>query len=169
VVSGQTYTAFGGQIALGTGREGDDARASGLSLQLSGVNQTILAALLTDFYRGRLATISRVYYDAAGAVIGGAVVLYEGYLNDDWQLRALRSEQLDAGNAILETRIGSRLNQPNQQRGIRTNLTSHQRQFSGDLFFQFVPAIAGKTIKWGAPVIVGGGAPDDSGDPHGDE
>lgn len=53
----QTWQAVGGAIRLGAAQESTDADAQGVELELSGVDQAILAILLAQQHRGRLGII----------------------------------------------------------------------------------------------------------------
>lgn len=157
-VSGQVYTGIGGLVEIGDAEETPDDKGQGLRLALSGVDQSIVSTLLNNFYRGRYCHLHRVYLNSSGQVIGGKIDIFvNGYMNEPWRISATRDERFAPGTVRVETRIVPRHAVGVQLRGIRTNLTSHQRHFSGDLFFQHVSTLVGKKIRWGGahPIVLG--------------
>jgi len=150
-VGAQSYTALGGLIEVGDVEETRDDKGQGLELALSGVDQSIVSVLLTNFYRGRACRLYRVYLSAAGTVIGDRILLFPGLMNEAWTITGTRDEGLGAGTVRITTRVVSRLaGMGGQVRGIRTNIVSHQRHFTGELFFQHVSGVAARIngVRW---------------------
>lgn len=144
------WIATGGLLAFGNVEETSDDRAQGVEMTLSGVTTAIIATLLDENTRGRYAQIWRANLDAATGLLTGDPISYGRYLmNQAFSIE--EDSQEDLSTIIVKTRIVSRLAMFRQTRGIRTNLTSHQRIAPGDTFFQNVAALVGQRIYWGVP------------------
>lgn len=144
-----TWSAFGGRIVIGSMQETSDRSGSGMSLQLSGVDQAFVAALLSNFYIGRLCILYRVYLDANGDPVGDMFEIGRGYMNSSWRVVSTRPDDRAPGEVIVSTEILPSLVRGEQIRGLRTNLASHQRVFPGDYFFNNVAGIVNINILWG--------------------
>jgi len=156
LVDSQVWTAVGGMLEHGATQESADANNQVLEIALSGVDQTIVSAIQADGYRGRLAILRRVYF-AAGAVVGTAWERFRGYMNEPWRTSQAYDAQGNPQGIIVRTTVVSRLAVGERLRGIKTNLASHQRIFSGDLFMQFVESLANRRLVWGTIPMWGGG------------
>lgn len=146
----QTWQAIGGALSWEAISEAGDDRAGGVPITLSGVDLSIISLLLSHKFRGRGVTIWRAHLNpTTGAVIADPYKVFKGLMNDKWEV----TEQVaDEGSTIdVKTRLVSRIALFRQLKGIRTNLASHQRHFSGDTFFQNVPILVGRKIYWGTP------------------
>lgn len=144
------WEAVGGLLEMGGVEETSDARAQGIDVKLSGVDQAILAVLLGSQYRGRPVKIWRVHLDrATGLVVPSPILLFQGlqlspYTVDEERTRA-------GGTVRISTRLSGYFG-VERVRGIVTSLVSHQHYFIGDLFFQHTTSLANKKIYWGTPV-----------------
>lgn len=143
--NGLSWFAVGGQLAFSGVEESSDA--GGVDVVLSGVNQTVLAALLNNNYRGRRVRIYRAYLDpVSGGVRADPVMLFEGLQLSPYEITEDRNH--GGGTVTVKSRMRSRLG-IGKVRGIAANLTSHQHLFAGDTFFQFAASIGGQQIHWG--------------------
>lgn len=164
----QTWTGIGGAMVFNAVVETSDERQSGVELHLSAVDQTVMAAILNNHFRGQTLKIWMVHIDPdAGTIIADPLLLFQGFQNSGWRMSEQREEEGGGGSATLVTRIVSRLAELAQSRGIKCNVTSHQQYFSGDTFFQNVPDITGKVVVWGGYQRMGGSPPGGPRDPLG--
>lgn len=177
---GETWTGLGGTLELAPEQEeSPDFDAQSLELKLSAVDQTILAAILNNNYRGREFILYFGTLDVAlGTLVDTPLEAFRGLLNDPWEF----SENPEAatggpGTAEIRTRVRGELSAGGGVREIRTNVSSHNAaleragETAGDTFFQHVPGLENRTIAWGRESVnlgsSGGGTGDDF--PTGDE
>lgn len=151
--NGFAWQAVGGRLSVDGFSETADPDASGNRLILSGVDQSIIAAILGQNYRGRIARIWYAHLDpVTGAVVANPVLMFDGYMNDGFKIDESRGD-FGGGTVDVSTKLVARINDLAKVRGIRTNLHSHQvapvTGASTDTFFQTVPTIPGRKIYWG--------------------
>jgi len=162
-----SFSAIGGTCEFGPVAEGTMPGEGNTEVKLSAVDQTAIAALLTNSCLGRNAYIWRCYFDANWAVISSPAPLFVGYLNGDWRCEEDRPvDPAQRGTATLTTRVTDIFSDFDQIRGIQTNLASHQSQpeqptpatteslFAADTFMQYAAAMAWKRFQWAAQIYV---------------
>jgi hypothetical protein len=118
---------------------------SACRISLSGVDQSILAAILTLESRGRRCKIWWGHYDqAAGTIIADPL------MNDTFDITESHDPATGAGTVDIATRISERVSDVGRLRGIRTNVQSHQASgipgASTDTFFHNVAGLLGTRI-----------------------
>ena len=174
---GQTWEGIGGVMTFTPPPETTDHSAQAMRLTVSGVDTGVIAAVLGNHVRGRLATVFWGQIDlATGAVVADPLEVFTGLLNDEWRIGHAQDEE-GLGTATVSTTVVSRLARTLSPRQCRTNVTSHDAMLDrasiavGDKLFEFVPTLENKVIVWGrvasgpAAVKITGGPPhDDSGD-----
>ena len=148
VWDGETWEGIGGALGFEPIEEGSDLKANGIGLRMSGVDQTIIAALLGQNYRGRSVSVYRVKFDSDGAIVADPVEIFTGKLNTGFEIRETRADDARSGTVEIMTQCVSDLAVLVYSRGIKTNLASHQAVESGDTFFQHVNAMP-NWIVWG--------------------
>jgi hypothetical protein len=157
--AGETWTAVGGALVVGEPQESSDDNAAGVSLSFSATDGAVMAALLGQTFLGRKARIYRASLRQSDGALD-AVEIFNGFLNDAITIRDERDPVTGAGSVEVETRLTARTGDLARQRGFRTNIASHQAVYADDLFFQFVPDLAGRSIRWGRPIeLVGAPTP----------
>jgi hypothetical protein len=148
------WQAVGGLLEFGGVEETADQRAQGVELRLSGVDQTIIAALLSSNQRGRTVRIWRAALDPVlGTVKDSPLLLFEGLQLEGYAVQEDRDHK--GGTVSIRTRVVGYL-ALERVRGIVANLVSHQHHFAGDLFFQHTASLGRRMIYWGtrAPATV---------------
>jgi hypothetical protein len=147
--SSQTWTAVGGALVVGNVEESSDASGQGIDLQLSGVDQTILSALLSNDFRGRTCQVYRAHLDTStGTIIADPVLLFEGLQLSPYEVTERTDATKGGGTVTIKTRIKGRMG-VDRTRGIWSNLASHQHFYATDTFWQNAAALANKEITWG--------------------
>lgn len=151
VWSGQTWQAVGGRLELDALGESTDGAGTGFKMNLSGVDQTVIALILGARYRGRTASVWYVHLDqAAGTVITDPVLMFVGMLNGGWDI--VESRSFEGGTVDITLRLTAKVNELVRVRGVRTNLQSHQTVIPSattDTFFQHVGLLALRKVFWG--------------------
>lgn len=152
-----TWTSVYGAMAVDIMPETSDARAGGVGLSINGVDQTILALILGETYRGRLA---KVYLAAITpstyAVVSSPVTFFVGLMNDAWTVTESRGQN-GGGRVDISTRVSSRYADFQRTQGIRCNVFAHRAAlraaaptgWSTDTFFQNTAAAMYRPVYWG--------------------
>jgi hypothetical protein len=122
------WEAIGGLLEMGGVEETSDARAQGIDVRLSGVDQTVLSVLLNSQYRGRTVKIWRGHLDrTTGQFVGDPLLIFQGLQLSPYTVDEDRSRT--AGTVRISTRLSGYFG-VERIRGIMTNLASHQHHFS---------------------------------------
>jgi hypothetical protein len=170
VWAGQTWEGVGGNLQLGAVEESRDASAQGVDLSLSGVDQSILSALLSYDYRGRVCQVYRAHLNpTTGAVITDPQLLFEGLQVAAFEVTEQRDSR-NGGTVTVKTSIRGRMG-VDRRKGIISSLVGHQRYFPGDTFWQNAMAVAAAIERgglwWGNHQVQGGGPYYDPGENSG--
>lgn len=164
----QTWTAVGGLLVWDGVQELADLRAQGVTLTLSGVEQSILAEILTYHMRGRAAVINLAHIATDGTIVSDPYEIFSGYLNDRWTVRDTRDEA--GGTVTISTRIVSRIAIMERSSPVLCSLSSHREMLRrsgatgaalGDTFFTKLPAVVAEPTYWGTINPTGPGNPGD--------
>lgn len=146
--NGRTWTATKGALAFGHAKESSDLSAGAIELTLSGVDQSIIAILLSQHYLARSVKVWRAHLNtAAGTVISSPIPLFSGYMNGGYTVKDVRPIE-GHGTCTITLRCTDQLARLEERRGFQTNETSHQAVHSTDRFFQHVNVLAHKPIVW---------------------
>lgn len=160
---GKTWTAVGGHLRFDAVQEVTTLTGQGVRITLDGVDQTVISALLSENYIGRVARIYRGHIGTDGTIIADPVELFNGLLNSPFEIRE------DGETVKVTTFVVSTLTRLRQRRGIRANVASHQQHFPNDTFFRHITAANARQPFWpGRPPRDpggggGGGGPTDPG------
>ena len=78
--------------------ESDDLDASGVDLTLDGVNQTIIAVLMDNHFRGQNATVYKGWFDPdAGTLLGSyPLLMFRGLQNEAYNISETSTDLPDA-------------------------------------------------------------------------
>lgn len=166
VALSETWTAVGGGLVHGPVRETDDRRGQGVILTLSGVDQTIVSAVLTNNFRGFPLLIYLLHFDPDTGAQDTPDLISHGRQNSDFKFHETRdpSSQASGGRVTVTTRISADLAEINQIVSIRCSVDNHQEMIrrSGvasptDTFFERVTSLMNKPVFWGtdSPTEVG--------------
>lgn len=136
--------------------ESDDLDASGVDVTLDGVNQTIIAVLMDNHFRGQNATIYKGWYDpSAGTLLGSyPLLMFRGLQNEAYNVSETSTDLPDA--VQVTTRVIGRVTRPGSENVVRTNPEAHLSYLvRGGLsdttanFFIFTAQVAGLPVYWG--------------------
>lgn len=150
--SGYTWVGIGGVLEFTQVEESTDLAAARTQLKISGVDQTILAAVLTDgAIAGRTVELYLASFDpTTGALVDAPFKFFRG-LFSGWEIRESPPSPASAGTVEITAHCVSRVADLDQQRGIQTNLASHGALYPGDQFFGYVDQLAKRKIVWRKP------------------
>lgn len=143
--NGNAYSAAGDAMSFESVTETPDPSGQRLRIVLDGVQLGAIAALLSQNYIGRLATVRRAYLNAAGTIIADPLVLFTGYMNTPWEV----TEDWDGRWCKVSTELVSPLAVFEQVRGITADKTSHQRFYATDTFFAHIVDKPTGDFGWG--------------------
>jgi len=132
-----------------------DMDASGVNIVFDGVNQTIIAILMGNQFRGQPIEIYKAWFDASdGAVLGSPALLFDGFQLDPYTISETSTDEPDA--VSVTTRATNRLTSLRNENVVLTNPTSHLNYLvRGGLsdttanFWILVPEIDGLQQFWG--------------------
>tara|TARA_R100001377_G_scaffold8546_1_gene4466 strand:+ start:52 stop:606 length:555 start_codon:yes stop_codon:yes gene_type:complete len=141
VFSNNTYSSSSHLLGMADVNETSDAQIGTFTINLSGVNQTFIAILLSENYIDRGVVISRAILNSAGAIIGVPIPLYKGRI-DGFAIKD------DKSTSQINLSTASHWSDFEKESGRRTNHNSQQIFFPGDKGFEFASS-AVKDIKWG--------------------
>ncbi len=145
-----TWTAIGGAMSIDPLTESTGDRDQGARLELSGVDQTLITALLGNNFRGRKLNIWVAMLDDNASVVG-TIRMFRGFQNSEWNVEEERPDE-GPGTVRVTANIQSRLVDEKDARGIQQNVDGHQgvhADFSNDLFFEFVRSLPHENFDWG--------------------
>lgn len=144
-----TTITWDGQEWLGVGRlgsidavsEGIGLEARGLSFRISGVPGSHVALALGEHYQGRDCKVWFAPLDESYTVIADPALVFFGRMD-------VMDIELGKTAAITVT-AESRLADWDRPRVRRFNHEDQQIDYPGDKFFEFVPQMAEKELRWG--------------------
>jgi len=138
---GTTYTASSIFLGISEVTESPEVAVDSLSIGFSGADQTIIALLLNNDYSEADATIYRGFLDDNQALIADPFILFKGKV-ESFELE----ENINASQVNIN--ITSHWADFERIQGRKTNTSSQQLYFSGDLGFNYASQSTGD-IKWG--------------------
>ncbi len=158
----QTWTAIGGGLVHDVIQETSDRRGQGVKLSLYGVDQTIIAAILSNNFRGHPFQIHLLHFDPDTGVQDTPDLLVEGRQNSDFTIIEDRdpSSQESGGIVNVETRITADMSEINQIMSVQCSIASHEEMLrrSGvvapdDKFFARVGTLMNVEVVWGEDTV----------------
>jgi hypothetical protein len=171
---GRTWVGIGGAIDFTPPPETSDPAAQSLRISLSGVDRSIITAVLDSNLRGRMATL---YWGqillSTGVIVEEPIEVFQGLMNAMWDIEHTPSDEQSAGTVRVSTTIVTEMARRLSRRIVKTNVLSLQQMqkrttrdiwdnSNPDVFFQTLPALIGQPIYWGRvgasipPTFVGG-------------
>jgi hypothetical protein len=142
---GDTYTGTGALGGIDRIEEDSELARTPVSMTLSGLPTTLIAALLTENYQGRLATIYIGYFDTTTKqLVADPIILYRGLMD---------TPTFAQGSTLSITlSVESRFAQWDRPLSRRYNNADQQGFFPGDTGMSFVEQSTEKQIAWGQPL-----------------
>lgn len=145
---GNVYLGGGELVGMGEVVESAALNPEKISLTLSGVDNALIAKVLTESYHGRSATLYMSYIGNDGALVATPEMLWEGRM-DSMGIETSR------GSSVIEVICESRLLIWNESVEL---LYTHEHQglltaLGTDDFFNRVVELADKVVKWGGQSV----------------
>ena len=139
-----TYQGIGSLGKLGVISEGTDVKADGTSLQLSGIDPTLLSESMADVKVGAPAKVWLALFDrVTGAMLGAPYPMFVGMVD--------APQILVGGDTVtislpLESRL-SNLQRPRMQ---RYTAADQRRKYPTDSGFNWVESLNSQSMRWGS-------------------
>jgi hypothetical protein len=128
-----TYIALGHFLSFSDIEETSTVQVSSLTVQLSGIDQTFLSAVLSEYYIDRPLKIYKGFLDDTMAVVADPILIFEGRMDSP-----IISENPDDGSCILSAAATNTWVDFERLAGRHTN---HEEQ---QIFSELT-----KEIRWG--------------------
>lgn len=143
--AGNTYAAVGNLLTFSSIRESAEARIDSVTVQLSGVSQEWIAAVLAETYIDRRLVIYKGFRDTRGNIIVDPVAIFDGRMD-----APVIGEDPDEepGRSIVHLEASSHWSDFERKPGRRTNDAIQRLHFPGDAFFDHVSATS-RQVFWG--------------------
>lgn len=142
---GRTYTALGHLLKFDGIEESAALEVTQLRVQLSGVDQAIIAQVLQYAYIDRRIVIRKAFLDGAGGVLVDPIAIFDGRCD-----APVIEEDPDSGQCSISLAASAQWIDFERRPGRHTNHDEQQIWFPGDRGFEFISQL-GREIKWGAP------------------
>lgn len=139
----KTYTALGHFIGFSDIEESSALQVANLTAQLSGVDQSLISAVLSENYIDRTLRIYKGFLDDNAAVIASPILIFEGRMD-----APTIEENPDDGSCTVSIAATNAWVDFERKSGRHTNHEEQQLFFPGDKGFEFVSEITSE-ITWG--------------------
>ena len=139
--SSVTYSSSSFLVNIPEYSEETDINKSSLTIALSGADQTYISLALAENIVNDAVTIYRAFLDSNNAIIADPFLLYKGNI----ETYTIQETETDS---VLNLNVVSHWADFEKKSGRKTNSTSQQRFFSGDLGMAFSSENV-LDIKWG--------------------
>lgn len=142
--SGNTYIGLGNLVSIDPVEETAELKGMSFIARLSGVPATAVGLALNENIQGRLAVFFLAAFDSGWNLLGNPA-------NSVW-LRAQMDAQkirVSGQTAVIEITMRNRLAAWDEANILRYTDDDQKVLFPGDNFFEFVPQLTLKEIRWG--------------------
>ena len=145
---GQPYSALGHFINFSDIEETSELQVANITVQLSGVDQSAVSAVLSENYIDRPLRIYKAFLDDDLAIIADPILIFEGRMDSP-----VINENPDDGTCTVQVSASSAWVDFERLSGRHTNHEEQQIFFPGDKGFEFVSSVAAD-IFWGQVAYV---------------
>lgn len=139
---GATWLSVGHLIAFDTVEESGDLQATGCTINLSGMNEEVIALVVDQDLADKPITIYRGFFDPNNAIIT-PVQIFRGRSDG-----GTFSENTDDGTSVVSLRGINQFVDYEKVNGRRTNDKEQQFHYPGDRFCKFIAELTNKVIEW---------------------
>lgn len=147
--NGLTWTAIGGTLTLGGLGEATGITSAAPTIVFAAVDLTVLSAVLTQNFIGRLVQVWVAHLDpTTRVVVVDPLLIARSYMGGGWHaVERFTADGISTGDVTLT--CTDRLSVLTDRRGIQANQASHQSFYASDQFFQFSDQAANTVVDWG--------------------
>ncbi len=138
---GQTWTGAGNLLSISEIKETGAIEASGITMQLSGMNQSVLSAALGQAQQGLPGKVWLGALDANNEIVEDPFLCFEGRLD-------VPDITDDGATCTVRVSYESRLIDLERARERRITHEDLQIDFPGDLGHEFVAGLQDKSVVW---------------------
>ena len=139
---GNTYTGAGPLGSIGRAEEDSELSRTPLTLRLSGIESSVLSAILNEHYQGRQATVRVGYLDTdTMQLVDDPAILYRGRMDSP---TVTQSDTID-----ILLNIESRFAAWDRANARRYNNADQQARYPDDRGLEYVEQATEKRIIWG--------------------
>jgi len=140
---GHTWTAVGYFLGFTDIEESATLQVASVTVSLSGIDQSYVAAFLQEAYLDRQVKIHKAFLDADMDLVSAPFLIFNGRID-----APVIEEDPDSGKSTLEVKCSDHWVDFERIPGRHTNHAEQQIHFPGDKGFEFADQIV-KAIKWG--------------------
>ena len=157
VIGSDTYTGAGSLLSISNVEENTELKSNGLTIGISGMDNTVVNYALTENYQNRPITLFLGYVMGGTNEVAGTLTLFKGrmtslVINDTPDGSTV---SIDAENRLVD------LDRPSN---LRYTKESQNFLHSGDTGFNRVASLQDKQITWGKTSATAGGGAGGGGD-----
>lgn len=145
--NGIDWLGAGSLLGISVIEQGLEVKAKGISLELSGIDSSLLADVLQETALGNPVTIY-VGLFSGGTLISSPYASWQGRMDQS-------TIEIDGDSARIQMNCETRLMDMDQSVERRYTQDDQQRDWPGDLGFQFVLGIQEVAIIWGTQARTG--------------
>lgn len=147
--------AGGSNLTIGRVRESSDFVGQAMELSLDGVDQTIIAILGNNFFRGQPIDVWRVWVNRETGTISASVLIFSGLQNEEYEVSDVRPQDSSVGSTCtVSTRVISSIAYMQKTNEVLTNPSSHNDYLrrvgvaATDASFRYTKELVGREIAW---------------------
>ena len=141
-INSATYAGIGALSSISTIEETEDLSARGLTIDLTGVPNDLVAAALTEPYQGRTAAVRFGTLNADTGAVIESITIFSGRMDT-----MLISN--DGKSATIGISVESKLVDFQRTRESRYTHEEQLRRFPADTGLEYVAGLQDKVIYWG--------------------
>ena len=141
--NGDEYVGVGDMGSISSIEETSQLRASGISMQLTGIPNDYIDEALAEEYQGRTATVWEGFLDSADQIIPDPILFFKGGIDQ-------MGGKLGEGTSIVTLTAENELLEWERPRASYYTNAEQQVLHPGDLGLEFVVEVTEKEIHWPA-------------------
>lgn len=145
-INSETYDGAGSLLSISEVEDDSELASKGLSISLSGMDQTVLDYALTENYQNRPITLHMAFLQG-NTDVAGEFILFKGRMTN-------MTISDSVSGAIITLSAENRLTDLERPSNLRYTSESQKFLFSGDKGMDFVASLQTAEFNWG-PIQVG--------------
>ena len=138
----KTYLGAGDLLSISSIEETVELRASGITLQLSGIGDPLLSKAKTEDYQGRELTVKLGAFSATNTIVTDPVIVFSGFMDT-------MTIQDDGTTGTIALTVENRLIEFEKARVRRFTDNDQRIDYPNDDGLEYVSQIQEKAIVWG--------------------